>query len=512
MENTSLTIPSSTSPFPAPRVKEVVAMGFRWRTRMIIAFWVSLIGALLASYFLSRDYQSNMKILVNRERVDPLVAPDQNSPPLARREVTEEELNSELELMTSEAVLHQVVIETGLQKRTAPPLWFRLFGPMTGATEEEVRTAKAVRLLTSHLTIKAPKKSNVIEISYHSDDPQLSARVLTAYAKAYLEKHTAVHRPPGQFDFFEIHADQYHRELLDAENRLAEFSRNGGTVSGEREKDVAIEKLGELRSTLQETQAAINEAQKRVTSLQQQMSSTAPRITTSLRLSENPELMMQIKSKLLELELKRTELLQKFEPTYPLVREVEQAIAKTRATIAAEQAKPMRDETTDRDLTYEWMRAELAKARTDRDSLQSKAAVIGQSIFESEQRIRQLGETSLKQDDLQREVKTLEANYLLYSKKREEARISDAMDRSRILNVTVAEPPNIPALPRHSPMLLALAGVMMATMISVGTAVVSEWTDNSFRTPDEVVRYLDVPVLAALRHAEKAPRTLEVRS
>jgi uncharacterized protein involved in exopolysaccharide biosynthesis len=199
VDNTSLAIPRSAIPVPAPRVKEVVAMGFRWRKRMVIAFWVSLLGTLVAAFFLSRDYESEMKILVNKERVDPLVAPNENAPPLTRPEITEEELNSELELLSGEAVLHQVVTETGLQKRTAPPLWFRLFGPITGSTEEEIRIAKAMRVLASNLNVKVPKKSNIIEISYHSDDPRLSASVLNAYAKAYLERHMAVHRAPGRF-------------------------------------------------------------------------------------------------------------------------------------------------------------------------------------------------------------------------------------------------------------------------------------------------------------------------
>ena len=36
-------------------------------------------------------------------------------------------------------------------------------------------------------------------------------------------------------------------------------------------------------------------------------------------------------------------------------------------------------------------------------------------------------------------MKTAEDNYLLYQKKQEEARISDALDRTRIANVVVAE-------------------------------------------------------------------------
>ena len=46
-----------------------------------------------------------------------------------------------------------------------------------------------------------------------------------------------------------------------------------------------------------------------------------------VRNSDNPQLLEQLKSTLLNLELKRTDLLTKYEPTYRLVQEVDQQIA-----------------------------------------------------------------------------------------------------------------------------------------------------------------------------------------
>jgi len=173
-------------------------------------------------------------------------------------------------------------------------------------------------------------------------------------------------------------------------------------------------------------------------------------MTTIVRTSDNPELMMQVKGKLLELELRRAALLQKFKPTYPAVQQVDEEIAKTRAAIAAAESAPLRDQTTDRDPTYEWMRSELVKARTDLESLKARASSIANSIRESDRRLRRLSKSSLKQEDLLRTAKALEAQYLLYLRKGEEAHVSDALDRSKILNVTIAQPPSIPVLPRSS--------------------------------------------------------------
>ena len=53
------------------------------------------------------------------------------------------------------------------------------------------------------------------------------------------------------------------------------------------------------------------------------------RLTTQVRTADNPQLMEQLKSTLLNLQLKRTELLQKFDPSYRLVQEVDTEIKQT---------------------------------------------------------------------------------------------------------------------------------------------------------------------------------------
>ena len=67
------------------------------------------------------------------------------------------------------------------------------------------------------------KKTNLIAVTYESPDPELAARVLTTLANLYLEKHLAVHRPPGAFDFFQHETEDYRKELADAEARLVNF-------------------------------------------------------------------------------------------------------------------------------------------------------------------------------------------------------------------------------------------------------------------------------------------------
>jgi uncharacterized protein involved in exopolysaccharide biosynthesis len=198
------------------------------------------------------------------------------------------------------------------------------------------------------------------------------------------------------------------------------------------------------------------------------------------------------------LELKRTELLTKYQPSYPLVVEVEKQITDTKASIASEETKPIKAQTTDRNPTYAWVDSELAKAKADYSGLKAQEAAMQAIVEKYEIQARDLAQKGLIEQNLVRNYKAEEENYLLYLRKREEARMTDALDKTRIVNVAVAETPIVPSLPAHSPAFFLLVGILIAGTVSVGAVFVQEYLDPSFRTPTEVATELNIPVLAAV--------------
>jgi len=221
-------------------------------------------------------------------------------------------------------------------------------------------------------------------------------------------------------------------------------------------------------------------------------------MVTQVRNFDDATLLSQLRSSLLTLELKRTELLGKFEPAYRPVQEIEAQIAQTREALAAAEKSQLHEETTDRDPTHEWAREELARAKSDLAGLQARADATAQTIRSYRVHAGTLEQQEVVQDDLIRTVKAKEDNYLLYLRKAEEARISDALDRKRIINVAVAEAATVPSLPSNQRSLTVLIGLLLATLTSVGLAFASEYLDPTFRTPDEVRSFLNIPLLATM--------------
>jgi uncharacterized protein involved in exopolysaccharide biosynthesis len=198
--------------------------------------------------------------------------------------------------------------------------------------------------------------------------------------------------------------------------------------------------------------------------------------------------------------LKRTDLLAKFAPDYLPVREVEKQIAQTQAAISAADQAPVREQTTDSDPTYAWLREELAKNRTQLIALRARAQALAPVMETYRAKSRSLDETGVTQQDLVRAAKAAEENYLLYLQKQEEARIADALDSNRIVNVAIAEVATVPALPVRSPLFTLFLGALLAVLFSVGFAFGADYLDPSFRTPQELRNTLNIPVLAAVPH------------
>jgi uncharacterized protein involved in exopolysaccharide biosynthesis len=480
--------------------RDWVAVGFRHGRLMAVSFLAVFLGVLLITWLIPPQYESQIKILVKRERVDPVVSPDQNTQSaIGPGDMTELDLNSEVELLKGRDILEKVVIATGLQTRSRKSLFARLRLHEEAATDETTRTLRAVRELENRLDVEPLKKTKLIRVSYQSPDPQLSAKVLQTLIGFYMEKHLQVHRLPGALGFFQNQTHEYQTGLANAEKRLAEFGGDNGVVAAQLEKELAVRKLTEFEAESRQTQAAIAETKKRIAKLEEQEALTPARLTTQVRTADNPLLLQQMKSALLNLELKRTELLTKFAPDYRPVQEVETQIKQTKEALAAAETNPVREETSDRDTTHEWIKGELAKAHAELSALQARVTATSQTITAYREKARTLNHSEIMQQDLVRSVKTAEENFLLYTRKQEEARISDALDQQRIVNVSLAEEATVPALPSSPNWLVTMfIGTLLACFTSVGLALTLDYLDRSFRTPDEVEIFLNVPVLAAL--------------
>src|SRR5205807_4529782 len=151
-------------------LRDGAAALFRRKWMVLIIFFTVVLGTIALTLVLPDKYESRTKILVKNQRVDVAITPGNASAPSvgSEGEVTENQINSEIELLTGRDLLTQVVTDCGLANQS---------GGLFSRTppSESVRVERAVNQLAKDLVISPVRRANIISISYASNSPQTSA-------------------------------------------------------------------------------------------------------------------------------------------------------------------------------------------------------------------------------------------------------------------------------------------------------------------------------------------------
>ena len=226
-------------------LRDGAAAIFRRRALILFTFLAVVTGTIVVTLLLPNRYDSRMKILVKNQRVDVAITAEATNginAPTVDNEVSENQINSEIELLTSKDLLMQVVNETGLAKSETD-----LFGR---SAPEAVRVEGAVNRLTKDLSITPVRKANIITVSYSSNSPQLSAAVLKKLGDLYLEKHLKLNHPAGASDFFKEKADEYEAQLKQSEQQLTDFQQSNNLVVLSQQKELTLQKTAEAKANV----------------------------------------------------------------------------------------------------------------------------------------------------------------------------------------------------------------------------------------------------------------------
>lgn len=478
-------------------VRDVLAAFFRRKYLLIVVFLVVAATSAALLLLLPKSYESRMKILVKNTRQDAAITPGQTDVPTLSRDVTEMEINSEMALLGSRDLLQQVVERTGLveEQKVIP------------GENRERQIDRAVRELEKHLSINPLKKANIIEVSYTGSSPEQSAAVLRQLSELYMEKHLKLHSSVGMFDFFSKQAKDYNDQLADAQQRLTQFQQNRSVGSLGEQKTLNLQRTAEAQVKLQEAETELSDLKKRAEVIAGQLAALPERILTQSRSLPNQYSVERLTTMLVEMQNKRTQLLTKFQPDDRFVVEIDQQIAETKQALAQVSTGRSTEQATDNNPLRQTLEGELARVQYASRGLQARRDTIAGQIASYRAEMAGLERVTPASEALVRSVKESEENYLLFAKKREEARITDALDKEKITNVSLAEAPTVSYLAagpgRGTSAALTL---FLASFVAVGSVIAAEMFRETVGTPRELEAFVGRPVLATVPDANKNRR------
>jgi len=489
-------------------VRDVASILFRHKLLICASFLTVVMGTAAVTFLMPNEYESRMKILVKNTRSDVPITPERTTGATStyfENDVSENQINSEIELLTSEDLLKQVVTECGLY-RGGSSISARL-GLKEPVSSQAAQIEEASKRLAKDLVITPVKKANIIEIKYTSGSPATAVAVLRKVQDLYLDKHLKLHRTPGTYEFFKAQADRHEGELQDSEKQLSSFQQSMNVVSLTQQKDQTVQKLTEAKSKLLETQTFLREVNDRIAKVQQQLETLQPRIVTQSRALPNQYSAERLNTLIVELQNRRTQLLTKFRSDDRLVKEVDQQIKNTRAALEKASRETATEQSTDLNPLRQTLEAELSRGRVDQAGAKGREEMLAGQVQQYEAQLSRLEGITAQYEDLNRKVKQSEDNYQLYKKKEEEARITDELDQNKITNVFVAEAPIQPQLPvRPNRLLNLILGVFLGVLLSMGSVVVAEFMRDTVLTPSELEAFTGSRVLASLPNTGRTRR------
>ncbi len=485
---------------PAPRrefpsLRDAADTLFR-QARWIVPVCLVLTAALgLYVWKAPRMYEAEMTILVRNMRADMVVTPDGSPMTAQQTEISDTEMGTEIQLLSSRELFLKVVDECSL-------------GGATPVTRE-----KAVDKLQKQVRIAPLMKSSMIRMRYENTDPKVAARVLQSLADAYFERHMQIHSTSSSFAFFQQQAAIYEQKLREGEEKLLAFQKTSGVVGAPERKELLVRKVVDEQAELREAEANLSEARRRIATLQSQRSTEAPRIATQQRVIPNQYSVERLNTLMTELRNKRTEMLVKFKPGDRMVKQIDQQMADTQKALDRAEKLNSTEEATDVNPLRQTIDTELSREQATANGLTGRIEALSQQTGEYRSELANLEGLLPDEQELLRENKAAEDNYVLYSKKREEARILEAMDKSKIANVAIAEPARVPVLPEPRLSGGLLGGFLLViALIHVG-ALFTGQSRRTVCTPWELEAFAGMPVLATVGYREpvRSPAVVRVR-
>jgi uncharacterized protein involved in exopolysaccharide biosynthesis len=446
---------------------------------ILLAIWTA--GMVLYLWLSPPVYEDEVQFLINNNRAGAVVSPEFNNGPVPRDYVDETVVATELQLLSNQDLLHSVVAQCNLADTNSP-------------ADVEIGLKKLQRKLKTGSVLKA----DMIKASYAASDPHEVENVLRSLSSGYLDEHLRAHGAQGAYELFDQQARGYAQRLDELQMQLAAFQEQNSIVVLGQQKELNLRRLLDLEAARRENEAGLLANTKKVDHLKSQLHSLSPRITTQARTIPNQYSVERLNTMLVELQNKRTELLAKFQPQDRLVQEVEAQMSDTKAALGRANQMSSAEETTDVNPLRQSLDAELAKAELNDTEYRTRAASLVQETAAYHQALSGLQSATAGDDQLMREIKETEDNFFLYSKKREEARIEEAMDKQKIANVSLVKAARLPALPQPTVTVTAAATYSLGCVLILAFAFLAGGASARVHTPWELEALTSFPVLASV--------------
>ena len=515
-----------TEPEPSNlNLRNILSALFKWK-RTILGFAVfGIVAAAGVFFFYPAVYESDARLLVRyvleRSAVDPVDAMSGQSGTRGTGITNDGVIGAEVSILTSWDLSVQVAEALGPNRVL----------PDTKAPS----VVAAAAVINSGLGTTTAKGSNIIGVSYQNGKPEVATAVLNELVNRYFTKHLEVHRSAGAFDFVSQQTDQVRGRLGQTEDTLKRLKAKAGildlkdsisALNGEAAKtaeqlSIAEGDLAEQRAKVKlmegstglpapavEQTASKSSAGATATPGQPTPSTIPPATPVSATPSpKDTQDYQALVTNLTHLRQTQVEMSAKYTPENVLMKmnqahindleHQKSVLEKTFPSLAIIGASK-----GEQDLGSE--RARLA-------GMEAKADTLRRQLINTQERMKQLSDAAPEIVRLERNKEVEETNYRYFQGTLEKARIDEALDPSKMPNISAIQRPSPPAMVTTTRNKLALAFAGGGLAFGIALALLSEMILNhSYNRRSEVELQLRSPVMLSIPYQGTNGRRLRL--
>jgi uncharacterized protein involved in exopolysaccharide biosynthesis/Mrp family chromosome partitioning ATPase len=490
MKEESITTPKSPIGF-----QEVLYMLYtrRW---IIVALTLTGLAASSIVYF-NREilYQTQVKLLVryvlNRNNIDSYQSQLSPSEPAG-----DHVIHTEIEILTSADLALSVVDNLGVNQviPDAPPT---------------ATSLDAAGTILSSLDVGAVP-GNVIHIHYRNPNPELSVKILKELVTQYAIKHLKIHRSAAAFEAVAQEAQLVKQRLTKTEHELNQIRTKSGITSLTEatgalatQRARTIENLMAAKATLAEQTAKIH-AYEKLHDKQPNNANPLPSINDSpASISSSTLAEYQTIIDILDILQKRSiELRVKFKPGNALIQSNQHQLKEQGARLAAILNKypNLATQATLGNPNAEITLPNPTLEKAVLSSVTARVEAFQTHLREIKEQFNEQYAIGSKIEELERRKQMEDAEYRSLEQSLKEAKVDQALDPSRMPNITVVQQPSKPVETYDKKTFKIVLGLAMSGLVlGVGIALLTEFIfDRRIKRPSDIPALLHLPLLLTI--------------
>jgi uncharacterized protein involved in exopolysaccharide biosynthesis len=484
-----------------PSLRDFLHVIFKRKTQVLLFFAATVCTVAIATFLIRPTYEVTSQILVKMGRENLYVPASAKLSPVINFN-REAQMKSEIEILRSRSLAETVAENLGPTviykdlKDESQGIFRRFF---SSSQSPQTLVEKAGLQLQKDVKLEEIEKSNVIKISFKHKDPQTAATVVDTLVKLYLDRHLRIHKDSQSYEFFKEQSEHLKDKLRQSQERLEAFKKQHNVSSLNEERSLLLKQVADLRVALNQTLSQEAETKNRIRQLDKQLATTSKTIPQVAEMDHNPQLISTLEARLIELEIKENELTTKYTDQSRLVRNVREEIKMVQEKLAQQETKRYERSSYGVNTTYQRLQEDFFRNEAELRALKGKKEAQTAQLAEYQSRLKELNGRELELNQIQNQLEVDQQNFQLYQTKFEESRISDAMDKEKIVNVSLIEPVRPPLKPVSPKILLNMAiAVLLGGFGGFGLAFLLEYLDDSLEKAEDVEDYLQLPVLSSI--------------